>query len=200
MSSLNPYSEETLGRSLGRNEPCPCGSGKKYKRCHGVDAAPKLSQPATPPVTSENIQQAASAAGMPGFDPSKLDPAMIAQMGQVMRQIPKGQLMRLQSIMQKAMAGKDVKEEAAEFERALPPHLQESLRAMGMAAMGGMGMPAAGGDVAPENLSVDDAKAIVEKAMKEGKISSDQAEDLLKVEGTATPEKASLWKRLTGKK
>lgn len=19
----------------GRNEPCPCGSGKKYKRCHG---------------------------------------------------------------------------------------------------------------------------------------------------------------------
>jgi preprotein translocase subunit SecA len=21
------------------NEPCPCGSGKKYKRCHGVEAA-----------------------------------------------------------------------------------------------------------------------------------------------------------------
>ncbi|HGG56485.1 MAG TPA: zinc chelation protein SecC [Nannocystis exedens] len=20
---------------VGRNEPCPCGSGKKYKRCHG---------------------------------------------------------------------------------------------------------------------------------------------------------------------
>jgi hypothetical protein len=20
----------------GRNEPCPCGSGKKYKRCHGL--------------------------------------------------------------------------------------------------------------------------------------------------------------------
>ncbi len=20
----------------GRNEPCPCGSGKKYKRCHGA--------------------------------------------------------------------------------------------------------------------------------------------------------------------
>jgi len=19
----------------GRNEPCPCGSGKKYKKCHG---------------------------------------------------------------------------------------------------------------------------------------------------------------------
>jgi len=20
---------------VGRNSPCPCGSGKKYKRCHG---------------------------------------------------------------------------------------------------------------------------------------------------------------------
>jgi preprotein translocase subunit SecA len=20
---------------IGRNEPCPCGSGKKYKQCHG---------------------------------------------------------------------------------------------------------------------------------------------------------------------
>jgi preprotein translocase subunit SecA len=24
------------GRKVGRNEPCPCGSGKKYKRCHGA--------------------------------------------------------------------------------------------------------------------------------------------------------------------
>ena len=23
------------GRKIGRNEPCPCGSGKKYKQCHG---------------------------------------------------------------------------------------------------------------------------------------------------------------------
>ena len=21
---------------IGRNEPCPCGSGKKYKHCHGA--------------------------------------------------------------------------------------------------------------------------------------------------------------------
>ena len=21
---------------VGRNDPCPCGSGKKWKRCHGV--------------------------------------------------------------------------------------------------------------------------------------------------------------------
>lgn len=28
-----PYTRE--GRKIGRNEPCPCGSGKKYKQCHG---------------------------------------------------------------------------------------------------------------------------------------------------------------------
>jgi len=22
-------------RKVGRNDPCPCGSGKKYKKCHG---------------------------------------------------------------------------------------------------------------------------------------------------------------------
>ena len=22
-------------QKVGRNEPCPCGSGKKYKQCHG---------------------------------------------------------------------------------------------------------------------------------------------------------------------
>ena len=25
------------GHKIGRNEPCPCGSGKKYKRCHGAN-------------------------------------------------------------------------------------------------------------------------------------------------------------------
>ena len=26
------------GAKVGRNDPCPCGSGKKYKKCHGVNA------------------------------------------------------------------------------------------------------------------------------------------------------------------
>jgi preprotein translocase subunit SecA len=25
-------------RKVGRNDPCPCGSGKKYKKCHGMAA------------------------------------------------------------------------------------------------------------------------------------------------------------------
>jgi len=44
-SSLNPQNPEEPARTekpfirnkpkIGRNEPCPCGSGKKYKQCHG---------------------------------------------------------------------------------------------------------------------------------------------------------------------
>ncbi len=28
-----------VGPKIGRNDPCPCGSGKKYKACHGKDVA-----------------------------------------------------------------------------------------------------------------------------------------------------------------
>jgi len=33
----NPVAEPARVQAApGRNEPCPCGSGKKYKRCHGL--------------------------------------------------------------------------------------------------------------------------------------------------------------------
>jgi len=32
LDCTNPY----LAMKLGRNEPCPCGSGKKFKKCHGA--------------------------------------------------------------------------------------------------------------------------------------------------------------------
>jgi preprotein translocase subunit SecA len=25
----------SMGPKVGRNDPCPCGSGKKFKACHG---------------------------------------------------------------------------------------------------------------------------------------------------------------------
>jgi preprotein translocase subunit SecA len=25
----------SMGYKVGRNDPCPCGSGKKFKACHG---------------------------------------------------------------------------------------------------------------------------------------------------------------------
>ena len=36
--SSEPEVPQTYTREqpkVGRNEPCPCGSGKKYKQCHG---------------------------------------------------------------------------------------------------------------------------------------------------------------------
>lgn len=30
--------EELANLNIGRNDPCPCGSGKKYKHCHGNKA------------------------------------------------------------------------------------------------------------------------------------------------------------------
>lgn len=32
---LNPPKPEIAEKKVGRNEPCPCGSGKKYKICCG---------------------------------------------------------------------------------------------------------------------------------------------------------------------
>jgi preprotein translocase subunit SecA len=40
---VDDYEVEAVGQEtyqreeekVGRNEPCPCGSGKKYKNCHG---------------------------------------------------------------------------------------------------------------------------------------------------------------------
>jgi preprotein translocase subunit SecA len=28
--------QRRTGEKVGRNDPCPCGSGKKYKKCHGA--------------------------------------------------------------------------------------------------------------------------------------------------------------------
>ena len=33
---------KAAGPKVGRNDPCPCGSGKKYKKCHGAPAAGRV--------------------------------------------------------------------------------------------------------------------------------------------------------------
>lgn len=180
---------------VGRNEPCPCGSGKKYKRCHGVDAAPKLSLP----VEAAGTAQTGAAGG--AFDPSKMDPEMMQQMTKALQRLPRPQLMRLQSIMQRAMAGQDVSREAADFERILPPEFRQ----MAMQMMMAQGMASAGaGDEKP--MDETDAKVIVAKAVAEGKMTADQAKELLggedPAEILAKSEKKGISKffgKLTGK-
>ena len=34
-SAGRPASQSSVNKNIGRNSPCPCGSGKKYKKCHG---------------------------------------------------------------------------------------------------------------------------------------------------------------------
>ncbi|MFH0947720.1 MAG: preprotein translocase subunit SecA [Elusimicrobiota bacterium] len=34
-SGDSPHSQGTVPKKIGRNDPCPCGSGKKYKKCCG---------------------------------------------------------------------------------------------------------------------------------------------------------------------
>lgn len=37
-SEINPKSPPVRVARIGRNDPCPCGSGKKYKKCCGQNA------------------------------------------------------------------------------------------------------------------------------------------------------------------
>jgi len=37
-ATATQQSQRPGGKKVGRNQPCPCGSGKKYKLCHGASA------------------------------------------------------------------------------------------------------------------------------------------------------------------
>jgi len=37
-SSNGGHKQAINNNKVGRNDPCPCGSGKKYKKCHGQAA------------------------------------------------------------------------------------------------------------------------------------------------------------------
>lgn len=128
-------------QGVGRNDVCPCGSGKKFKKCHGLTESaewqgfkkPEAAKTETGESgTSESANGSASSSAMGGLDPSQFDPSKmdlnwLAQFSSAIQRLPKGQLQRFQSLMQKAMAGKDVKRELEEFQRTLPPSVQELL-------------------------------------------------------------------------
>ena len=49
------------GPAMGRNDPCPCGSGKRYKQCHGALGSAPTATPLTTPAAgpSANAMQSA---------------------------------------------------------------------------------------------------------------------------------------------
>lgn len=201
--------EEESGseKTVGRNEPCPCGSGKKYKRCCGVSAAPKLGPPKALPMGM------GGPGGAPGgFDPSQMDPQMMMQLSQALQRLPRGQMQRLQGIMQKAMSGQDVTREAGEFEKTLPAEFKSMLAGLQMPGMmgapgelpapGDEPMAGGGAETGESGMTADEARAIVEKAAAEGKISQEQAETVLSGAPKSEEEKSKVskfWRSITGK-
>jgi len=112
-------------KNVGRNDTCPCGSGKKFKRCHGESTPWQGNAPALDR-GSEGSQEAQS--DMPQFDPSKMDLNWMAEFSSAIQRLPKGQLQQLQAIMQKGMSGKDVTRELEALQRKLPPSVQALLK------------------------------------------------------------------------
>lgn len=140
----------------------------------------------------------------------QFDPQALMQMSQLLQRLPRGQMQRLQAIMQKAMAGKDVSREAAEFERTLPPNFKDSLQQMMPAFAGAMGKQETASEepVQGADMDVEEAKRLVAEAAASGQISKDQADELLQAAeaGESSSSAAGpsgfgkLWGKLTGKK
>jgi hypothetical protein len=119
-----PMTTENQFKNVGRNDSCPCGSGKKFKRCHGENTPWQGNEPTRDVAATGDAEEAAA----PQFDPSKMDLAWLAQFSSAIQRLPKGQLQQLQAIMQKGMQGKDVTRELEELQRRLPPSVQELLK------------------------------------------------------------------------
>ena len=220
-------------KAIGRNEPCPCGSGKKYKRCHGVDSAPVLSESKKPAMDPKALGEMAG-----------MNPDFMMQVGQALQRLPKGQLQKLQHMMQRAMNGADVSAEAAELEKNLPPDFKNLMQGwQGMAGMPGapgadgvsglpasadadpmaalaqaasgssfnplsaLGMNPATPPTADEagtsgEMTEEEARKLVEQAALEGKISQEQATDLLGEESASKTQSSGFskfWRGLSGK-
>lgn len=128
--TITPKSDYDVFSMISRNDPCPCGSGKKYKKCHLGQPDDPAAPPPPEPTLADAHEQSASTSPAGGLDPSQFNPEMMASFMQMFQRLPKGQVQRFQAIMQKAMAGKDVSREAAEFEKTLPVEFQSLIQGM----------------------------------------------------------------------
>jgi hypothetical protein len=131
---------------------------------------------------------------MNGFDPSKMDPKVMMQMADLVRQLPPDKISKMQTLMHNMMAGFDVQKDMEEFEKTLPPGFRETLVSiMGSSNMGNMGgMPgmttphveaskgAASAPSAPSaTMGIRDARLTLLRAVAESRMSPEEAERLL---------------------
>lgn len=170
-------------RVVGKNEPCPCGSGKKYKRCHGMSDVERaqLVDPDTLPKTKPGADMGALSGAMGGFDPNSMDPEQLKEVQKLISKMPKGQLRKLQGLMQRAMNGQDVMAELAQFESLLPGDFKNQLEAF-----------------SDDQMDFDEARKVLEEAVERGEVSREDADALLA--GAPTKSEAprgmkKLWSR-----
>jgi hypothetical protein len=133
---------------------------------------------------------------MPGFDPSKLDPKVLMELSQLIRELPPEKLSRMQTLMHNMMAGFDVSKEMEEFERTLPPGFREKIlsvmgsQAAGMAMNAPWGSPSEPQAAIPaeeesrqeppeEEMDLHSARLTILRGVADRKISPEEAERLL---------------------
>jgi len=131
----------------------------------------------------------------PNIDPSKLDPKAIAELSELMRTLPYDQIMKMQSLMQAAMAGKDVRSDLEAFERDLPsdfraklfnimmkhgPSFQQAAASNESSSVPGqMVSSSEPGNEGSSDLSPREARLTILRAVAAGRMSPEEAETLL---------------------
>jgi tetratricopeptide (TPR) repeat protein len=87
----SPATQATTTATVGRNDPCPCGSGRKYKQCHGSLSAPPsstaLPPSAPPPEAPAAFVAQGSAAVLRGRAQAALERDDIVEAGRLYRRV-----------------------------------------------------------------------------------------------------------------
>ncbi|MEK7689964.1 MAG: hypothetical protein AAB425_02975 [Bdellovibrionota bacterium] len=116
------------------------------------------------------------------MDPSKMDPATIAELTALMRELPMDQIQKMQSLMHNAMAGFPVQKEMAEFEQNLPPGFREKLL-MIMLKQQSQNTQDTSATISDETAALPqdarEARLVVLRAVAAGQLSPEDAEPLL---------------------
>lgn len=121
---------ENKTESIGRNEPCPCGSHKKYKRCCGVAASPLVRQPKTQNFSPPPGFTGALPGGLSPGLPKGMSLKLMMKLTKILKKLPPEQIQKLQSIMSSGMAGHDVRTEMEAFSKTLPKEFQDLIQSM----------------------------------------------------------------------
>jgi len=125
--------------------------------------------------------------GMGGLDPSKMTPEVIAELTEAMKMLTPDQMMRIQTLIHNQMAGFNMANEMAEFEKNLPQGFREKMaRILYMA--NGIPVPSAAADASgildpskgvDEPESVDEARLVILRSVSQGLMSPEEALKIL---------------------